>query len=179
MSTEQSEAIESDIHEAIAAGKTREALGALVRRHGTAVGRLCFSMLGSKSEADDAVQETYLEAYTALSSFRGEGSAKAFLFAIARRRCARRLSRRGAVSLAPPLGSNGAGPEELTELAREGARIRQLLSQIRPSESEALLLRYLGELSFREVAEILGVDEAAARKRVSRALHHLRELLRK
>ena len=70
-------------------------------------------------------------------------------------------------------------PAELVELARDGVRARALLEQIRPSEREALLLRYLGELSFREVADAAGIDEAAARKRVSRALLHLRELMRK
>lgn len=178
MGTEQLSG-DRDILSAIAAGDTRAALGALVRRHGAAVGRLCFALLGSQSEADDAVQETYLEAHSALGSFRGEGSAKAFLFTIARRRCARRLARRGMDPAALPENDRRRDPAELVELSQDGARARALLAQIRPSEREALLLRYLGELSFREVAEATGIDEAAARKRVSRALLHLRELIRK
>lgn len=170
---------DGDILSAIAAGDTRAALATLVQRHGAAVGRLCFALLGSQSDADDATQETYLEAHAALTSFRGDGSAKAFLFTIARRRCARRLERRGG---APPTSDAAVphrDPAELAELAQDGVRARALLEQIRPSEREALLLRYLGELSFREVADATGIDEAAARKRVSRALLHLRELMRK
>jgi len=49
---------------------------------------------------------------------------------------------------------------------------------VRPTEREALLLRYGAELSFREVGEAVGVDEATARKRVSRALARLRELVK-
>lgn len=178
MGTEQLDG-DGDILTAIAAGDTRAALGVLVRRHGAAVGRLCFAMLGSQTEADDAVQETYLEAHSALGSYRGDGSARAFLFTIARRRCARRIERRNATTATLPERERHPDPGELAELAQDGARARALLDQIRPSEREALLLRYLGELSFREVAEATGVDEAAARKRVSRALLHLRELIRK
>ena len=54
---------------------------------------------------------------------------------------------------------------------------RAALAAIRPSEREALVLRYLGELSFREVGEACGIDEAAARKRVSRALAKLRDIV--
>ena len=56
-------------------------------------------------------------------------------------------------------------------------RARAALEQIRPSEREAVVLRYAAELSFREVGEACGIDEAAARKRVSRALARLREAL--
>ena len=56
-------------------------------------------------------------------------------------------------------------------------RARLLLGEIRPTEREALVLRYAAELSFREVAQACGIDEAAARKRVSRGLLRLRTLL--
>jgi RNA polymerase sigma-70 factor (ECF subfamily) len=53
-------------------------------------------------------------------------------------------------------------------------RARDALAKLKPSEREAVVLRYQAELSFREVAAACGVDEAAARKRVSRALSRLR-----
>jgi RNA polymerase sigma-70 factor (ECF subfamily) len=60
-------------------------------------------------------------------------------------------------------------------LERERAqRARDALAKLKPSEREAVVLRYGSELSFREVAAACGVDEAAARKRVSRALSRLR-----
>ena len=54
---------------------------------------------------------------------------------------------------------------------------RNALAQLKPSEREAVVLRYDAGMSFREVAVACGVDEAAARKRVSRALIRLRESL--
>ncbi len=57
------------------------------------------------------------------------------------------------------------------------ARARKLLDEVRPTEREALVLRFAADLSFREVGQACGIDEAAARKRVSRGLLRLRSLL--
>ena len=67
-------------------------------------------------------------------------------------------------------------PHELVERRARAHRMRLLLEDMRPTEREALLLRYEAELSFQEVSEVLGIDEPTARKRVSRALARLREL---
>jgi RNA polymerase sigma-70 factor (ECF subfamily) len=56
-------------------------------------------------------------------------------------------------------------------------RARAALEAVRPSEREALLLRYVAELSYQEVGQACGLEETAARKRVSRGLANLRRLL--
>ena len=158
-------------------GHHREALAACVRTHGAVLGRLCMALLGSQAEADDAVQETLLAAHAGFEDFRSDGSLRAWLFGIARRRCARVKERRGTVKS----GSDGADErtaDDLLEVRRRAERARDLLERVRPTEREALLLRYEGELSFREVGEAVGIDEATARKRVSRALARLRELVK-
>lgn len=151
----------------------------LVAEHGLAVGRLCMALLGRQGVAEDALQETLLAALDGLEKFRGEGTLRAWLFSVARRRCARELSQRScqratkqALSGAS-LTTSSPGAERLS-MAR---RARLLLEEVKPSEREALVLRFAGELSFREVAELSSIDEAAARKRVSRGLSRLRALL--
>ena len=67
-------------------------------------------------------------------------------------------------------------PHELVERRARAHSMRLVLDEMRPTEREALLLRYEAELSFTEVGEVLGIDEQTARKRVSRALVRLREL---
>lgn len=161
---------------ALEAGDKRRALTLCMRDHGSAVGRLCMALLGSQAEADDAVQDTFVAAHAAFDGFRGEGSLRAWLFGIARRRCARALERRGTVSPVEEDREHAPAADELLEARRRADTARALLAEVRPSEREALLLRYVGELSFKEVAEACGIDEAAARKRVSRALARLREL---
>ena len=69
------------------------------------------------------------------------------------------------------------GADELLSARRRGERLRLALEQLKPSERDAVVLRFEGELSFREVGESCGIDEATARKRVSRALEKLRSTL--
>jgi RNA polymerase sigma-70 factor (ECF subfamily) len=134
------------------------------------------ALLGSQSEAEDAQQETLLAALEGLEKFRGEGSLRAWLLSVARRRCAKRFESRARER---ELEQNLAAPEATAGAERlsMAARARRLLGEIRPTEREALVLRFAAELSFREVGEACGIDEAAARKRVSRGLQRLRSLL--
>ena len=163
---------------AIESGDHRDALALCVRHHGTAVGRLCMALVGSQAEAEDLAQETLLAAHDGFDGYRGDGSVRAWLCSIARRKCARHLerSRRQQSRLRLVHDSARAGTEEHVLLKQRAERARAALSRIRPSEREALVLRYVAELSFRDVASACGIEEAAARKRVSRAIARLREI---
>jgi RNA polymerase sigma-70 factor (ECF subfamily) len=138
------------------------------------------AFLGAQGEADEVAQETLLAAYDAFPTYRAEGTVKAFLFGIARRLCARALEKRSRQTARLRLVHDTDHGPDAGDLAlrRESAeRARTALASLRPTEREALLLRYQGDLSFREVASACGCDEAAARKRVSRGLSRMRELL--
>lgn len=164
------------ILQALAARDRERAASLLVEQHAKAIGRACMALLGSQSEAEDVLQETLLAALDGLESFRGDGTLRAWLLSVARRRCARRLEARARErdlkqSLPAPAAAASA---ERASMAR---RARKLLDEVRPTEREALVLRFAAELSFREVGQACGIDEAAARKRVSRGLARLRSLL--
>ncbi len=169
------------IEDALKRGDYRMALALSARAYGAPLGRLCLAMTGSQAEAEELVQETLLAAFDAFPQFRGEGSVKAFLYAIARRTCARSIERRARrdarVRLVPDGEEGGDDASDLAVRRQMAQRTRSALDALRPSEREALLLRYQAELPFRDVALACGCDEAAARKRVSRALERLRDLL--
>ena len=165
---------------AIRSGRHREALQLCARQHATSIGRLCLALTGSQAEADDLTQETLLAAHDAFSDYRGEGTVRAWLLGIARRKCARHVERRVARDQKLRLVPGGeAAPATDDALARRqrAEQARAALDQIRPTEREALVLRYVGELSYREIADSCGIDEVAARKRVSRAIAKLRSAL--
>lgn len=169
-----------DIARALASKEHRLALGLCAHHHGAALGRLCMALVGTQAEAEDLVQETLLAAHDAFEDFRGEGSIRAWLSGIARKKCARHLERgvRRESRLRLVHDSTRAdGADEQFQRRQRAERARAALEQIRPSEREAVVLRYAAELSFREVGEACGIDEAAARKRVSRALARLRDAL--
>lgn len=168
--------VDASILEALADRQRDRAATLLVQAHARAVGRACMALLGSQSEAEDALQETLLAALDGLENFRGDGTLRAWLLSVARRRCARRLEARARER---ELKQSSSTPEaepspERLSMAR---RARLLLGEIRPTEREALVLRFAADLRFREVGEACGIDEATARKRVSRGLARLRSLL--
>ncbi len=163
-------------------GDYREAVALCAREHGPALGRLCMAFLGSQAEAEEVVQETLISAHDAMATYRGEGTVRAWLFGIARRQCARRLAtqarRENRLRLVHDADADRGTPEERLEERRRAERLRDALSALKPTERDAVVLRYQSGLSYREVADACGIDEAAARKRVSRALDRLRELMR-
>ena len=169
------------IGQALAAGDPRTAIALCARRHGASIGRLCMGWLGSQTEAEEAVQETLLAAFDGAANYRAEGSVAAWLYGIARRVCARRVEVRGRrerqLRLVGSEVDHTEGADVLLAARRRGERVRMALEQLKPSERDAVVLRYEGELSFREVGESCGIDEATARKRVSRALEKLRSTL--
>lgn len=145
----------------------------LVRGHAAALGRTCMALLGSQHEAEDTLRETLLGVLDGRESFRGQGTLRAWLLGVARRRCARGLelrAREGQARQSLPVAGEGSTGAERLSLAQ---RARALLADIRPTEREALVLRYAAELSFSEVGQACGIDEATARQRVSRGLLRL------
>ena len=172
---------ELTIAEMLLAGNRHGAIAACARVHGPAIGRLCFLLLGAQSEADEAAQETMLAAYHAATSYRAEGTARAWLFGIARRVCAQRvLVRQRQARRRVLLGHDGAlsrdvDASHLHDQKESEASVRTALDSLSPSDRELLALRFEGEQSFRDIGDALGIDEATARKRVGRALGRLRD----
>jgi RNA polymerase sigma-70 factor (ECF subfamily) len=170
---------DGEILRALGRGDRRRALVLCVQLHGGSIGRLCMAMLGSQGDADDVTQETLLAAYEAFGDFRREGTLRAWLLGIARNKCLQQLERLRRRGARQRLVEVPGAAEEAELPQRRAEQARSLLERVRPSDRDALLLRYCGELSFKEVAAACGIEEATARKRVSRALQALRSTLKK
>ena len=135
------------------------------------------ALLGSQADADEAVQETLLRAHRGMAGFRGDGSAKAWLCGIARHVCAHVLeTRRRGRELLEVVPVDVEARDDFAERQRARA-IREAMSKLKPSERDVLVLRYVADLSHREIGVACGLDEATARKRISRALSRLRQIL--
>lgn len=163
-------------------GQHREAVAACARAHGEAVGRLCMALLGSQAEAEEIAQEVLIAAHRAMGSYRGDGSIRAWLCGIARRKCARkvetRVRRERKLKLVHDAEADAELPDETLQKRRRAEVVRAALERLKPSERDAVVLRYDGGLAYREIGEACGIDEAAARKRVSRALARMRTMLK-
>jgi RNA polymerase sigma-70 factor, ECF subfamily len=172
---------EADVLLALDAGSAREVMAVAAKRYGAALGRLCMAMVGSQAVAEELAQETFLIAFGSLGTWRRESTLRAWLFGIARKKCLKHLEthRRQAGKLyLIKTEESAAGVDELLIRRLEAERARAALHDVPPTEREAVILRFAGELSFEEVAAISGIEEPAARKRVSRGVAKLREILK-
>jgi len=152
--------------------------------HGRAVyGYLRFH-LPSADEAEDLTADVFLRAVRAERRFDpNRGSARTWLLRIARNALVdhvRRERRRQQLPIAAlrDLHSEAPSPEERLLWEEEVGRLLSAVAGLGARDREIIGLRYGSGLDSREVAELLGVAEAAARTRLWRALARLREVLR-
>jgi RNA polymerase sigma factor (sigma-70 family) len=147
---------------------------------------LCFQT-GDRDEASDLLQETYLQAFRALRSYRGEAPLESWLRVIALRKAIdwkrgilRRMKR--TVSLRDTSANaetalRVAPVQELRRSESERAALGRALGRLSERQRAALLLREWEERSFREIAAILGCNESTARVHHARARQRMQGLL--
>ncbi len=151
---------------------SRAAFEALYDRHHRGVLAFCRHMLGSREEAEDAVQHTFAAAYTALMADDREIAVKAWLFTIARNRCLSVLrARREQVGLddVDPPAPETAG---LAAAVQRREDLRDLLADLQrlpDDQRAALVLAELGAHSHEEIALVLDVRAAKVKALVFQA----------
>lgn len=145
-----------------AADGDRLALSGFVRRTQADVWRFCAHLVDPTS-ADDLTQEVYLRAMRSVHRFRGDASARTWLFAIARNTAADEIRRRRRRRRLPdPEPANA--PDDAGLIA-----LRHLIEALDPDRREAFVLTQVTGLSYAEAAEVCGVPIGTIRSRVARA----------
>ena len=177
-----------------AAAGDSSAFETIVQRYQARVFRLA-CRLTSDTDAPDVLQDTFLQVYRHLSSFRGESQFATWLYRIATNAALMHLratARRPVESLEAYLprfdadGRHAATPAELQvascadELLDRQAladRAREVIARLPDTYREAFVLRDLEDLPTAHVAQVLGIEAAAVRQRVHRARLMLRGYL--
>jgi RNA polymerase sigma-70 factor (ECF subfamily) len=165
-----------------------EAFHIFYRRHCVAIDGWLRRQTGNLDAAAELTAETFAQAWFGARRFQGDadGDGTRWLFGIARN-LARQYFRRRRVELdacrklSLDLEATLSGEDALEQVARHASapELRRALEGLPEHERNALLLRVLSELSYREIAGRLHCSENAARLRVSRALRGLRARLRR
>jgi RNA polymerase sigma-70 factor, ECF subfamily len=160
------------------------AFARLVAAYQRPVYNLCYRMLGDPGEAEEAAQETFLRIYTRLGSYDESRKLSSWILSIGSHHCIDRLRRRrfeylDIDNLVPVLASNRRDEEpEYAFLAGESEReVQQLLSVLSPEYRTIVILRYWNQLSYVEIADVLGITEPAVKSRLHRARRALAERL--
>ena len=157
--------------------KRREAFGLLVSRYQDVVCAVSYSSTGNWALSEDVAQDTFIAAWSQLGQLREVGRLRSWLCGIARHVCVHMLeTRRKSRELLELVPIEGEARDAF-EMRRHARVLREALAKLKPTEREALVLRFVADLSHREIAAACNLDEPTARKRISRALAKLRSVM--
>lgn len=169
----------------------------LARTHHSRIYGICYRFTGSASEAEDLTQETFLKVYRNLASFDAtRGGFTTWLTTLTRNLLVDNYRRtrmdRVSDSLDEPLGSEddgatkaerlldgGRSPEQHVSGQQLRAQIQEALRQVAPDLREAVILRDLEDMDYKDIAEVLGIPQGTVKSRISRGRSELARLLRR
>lgn len=165
-----------------ARGGDQGAFARLVEAYQGPVYNLAYRMLGNVGEAEDATQETFVRMYTKLHTFQPDRKLSSWVFSIASHYCIDRLRRRRGdwLSLddepvAAVVPSRLRGPEEDALRGEVRDEVQQMVNRLAPAYRVPLLLRYWYDLSYAEIAEVMGLSVQAVKSRLHRARLQIQE----
>jgi RNA polymerase sigma-70 factor (ECF subfamily) len=145
-----------------------------VIEHYEAIFRFLRNLTGNKEDAEDLTQQTFLRAWEALPSFRGDSSLSTWLHSIAYREYTHWLrSRREFV----PLDEIVDMPDEQANQNLEAVLLRWAIYRLDPEHREVFVLYYVQGFSVSEIAKIIGVPAGTVKSRLFFARQKLKELL--
>lgn len=171
------------------AGQQR-AFEVLVGRYLTKVYDLCFRMLRSTTEAEDATQETFAAICGNIASFRYESSFSTWLYRVATNKVLDMIRKRNtraryilpvdepeeaAVGYEEGMSRNRGDPEATLVQQHEAETLWTFVDELAPNYRIVLLLFYREELTYDEIAEVLGVPKRTVETRLYRARRQLRQ----
>jgi RNA polymerase sigma-70 factor (ECF subfamily) len=165
----------------------KTALDELFRRYRAVAFRVAYRLLGREADALDAVQDGFVKALTHLDRFRGHSSFKTWLLRIVSNAAldqGRRRKRDGWNDRPPvPATPDRVGPDDCPppDAGLERADLRRVideaLAQLPAAQRQTFVLHVDGELSYREVADALGISIGTVMSRLFYARQKLKTLL--
>ena len=166
-----------------------DAFEELVRRHEKRVFRLLMRMMGTREEAEDVAQETFISLYRHGKRFRNEARFSTFVYRVAanaalnrRRSLGRSRARVEKLAVRQAAGDDlpqqPRDPEDSALGSELTARVRDALQTLSPSLRMPVVLYDIEGLSYGEIAKVLSVAEGTVKSRIHRARQALREELK-
>ena len=157
-----------------ARGGDRDAFGELVEQYRDNVYRLAYRMCGNAYDADEAAQEAFVAAWRALPNFRGDAKFSTWLYRLTTNAAIdvmRREKRHQTVGDGEmvDLADDADSPQETVERTEQQEAMQKALATLSEEYREVLLLRYMEELDYAEIAEVLQLPSGTVKSRINRA----------
>ena len=163
----------------------QQAFAELVHAFQRPIYNLCYRMLGSSGEAEDATQEAFLRAYTKLETYDPNRKFSSWVLSIASHHCIDRLRKRRGDTVSMDelqswrwLPDDGVEPEQQA-LHDEGRHtVRTVLQRLPPQYRLVIVLRYWQDLSYEEIAQVTDSTQSAIKSRLHRARQMMAKMIK-
>lgn len=159
--------------------RDREAYGALYNKHVSRVYRHVYYMVGSPAEAEDLTAQAFLQGWKAIERYQIRGAPfVSWLMRIAHNLGVSHLRSKKPSSELPETlvdQSREGNPSDVLQRQADGDRVREAILRLRDEHRRVIILRFVEDLGYREVAEIVGKSVPAVRVIQHRALNALRK----
>ena len=139
--------------------------------------RIAYMYLGDESLAEDAVQDTFIKAYTHMDRFRGESSKKTWLTRIIINTC-KDVRKSVYFRARAQTTTLDALPERGQADTYADDTVLQAVMDLSEKDKQVILLRFYQEMTVQEIARVLHIPVPAATSRLNRAKKHLKEALK-
>lgn len=141
----------------------------LVRRHGERLFNVAYRVLGSREDAEDAVQDAFVQAWRGLDRFRQDSAFSTWLYRICVNRCLRVLAaRRDHDEIPPDLVDPALAPDEAVGLHLDVRAVLATLAALPEHQRVAVALVDFAGFTYAEAAEVVDASMTAVRSRVFR-----------
>lgn len=167
----------SIFHREMTDAQREQELIQLMAQYKTQLMRMAYMYLGDLPLAEEAVQDTFMKAYTHLDRFRGDSSRETWLMRIAINTC-KDLRRTGWFRHRKNTTTLDTVPEQGEEDAYPDDTVLQAVMALPDKDKQVILLRYYQDMTVPEVAQALSISVSSAASRLNRAKAHLRSLLK-
>ena len=151
----------------------------LLAANGGALIRLAASYTNNPSDRDDLFQDMALAIWKALPQFRGESSERTFIFRIAHNRAITYIAQRRPVMASPDeieLPDPRPNPEKGFAREQQETRLFEAIHRL-PIQYRQVITLTLEDMSYAEIADVVGIGESNVGVRINRARQMLREMM--
>jgi RNA polymerase sigma-70 factor (ECF subfamily) len=147
----------------------------LMKRHDKVLYRVCYRLLGNAGDAEDVSQEVMLKVFAYLPKFEGRSMFKTWLMQIARNTCFTMKAKLKRQRELKEILEIDTLQEPTDRIVTEVMDVESVLSRLGEQDREVLIMRYIAELQFDEIADVCGISLSAAKMRVYRASEALKK----
>jgi len=161
----------------------------LIQSHQKKVYNIALRMTKNPEDALELSQDALVRAFLAIKKFRGDSSFATWLYRITMNVCTDFLRKRNkatVVSIEQPdyeneqaiqIAGNEPGPDEISEKNQLKELVRDAMDQLAPEHRQVLILRDLMDMPYRDIANILNVNEGTIKSRINRARESLKKVI--